>query len=51
MIAKSRKNAIKSLEKIDCYTQASPNTEVIARDVIYKYRQWMKLQKVEKEDE
>lgn len=43
--------AIKSLEKIDCYTQASPNTEVIARDVIYKYRQWVKLQKVEKEDE
>lgn len=43
--------AIKSLEKIDCYTQASPNTEVIARDVIYKYRQWVKLQKLEKEGE
>ena len=34
--------AIKSLEKIDCYTQASPNMEIIARDVIYKYRKWKK---------
>ena len=43
--------AIKSLKKLDCYTQASPNTEIIARDVIYKYRQWVKLQKLEKEGE
>lgn len=43
--------AIKSLKKLDCYAQASPNTEIIARDVIYKYRQWVKLQKLEKEGE
>ncbi len=32
-------------EKWDCYMQAEPNIEVIAREVIYQYKQWLKEQK------
>lgn len=35
----------KQEKKIDCYYQAKPNIEVIAREVIYQYRQWKKEKK------
>ena len=30
------------LEKIDCYYQSKPNMEIIAREVIYQYKQQLK---------
>lgn len=33
------------LEKWDCYMQAKPNVEVIAREVIYQYKQQIKEEK------
>lgn len=34
----------KTATKIDCYYQAHPNTAVIARDCVYKYKEWKKTQ-------
>lgn len=36
---------IDKYEKWDCYQQADPNIEIIAREVIYQYRQWIKENK------
>ena len=33
---------ISQYEKWDCYQQARPNIEIIAREVIYQYKQWAK---------
>lgn len=33
---------ISQYEKWDCYQQASPNIEIIAREVIYQYKHWIK---------
>lgn len=33
---------ISHYEKWDCYMQAEPNIEIIAREVIYQYKQWLK---------
>lgn len=32
-------------QKIDCYTQCKPNMEMIAREVIYQYKTWLKENK------
>ena len=33
---------IQKLEKWDCYQQCKPNIEIITREVIYQYRQYLK---------
>lgn len=32
----------KNLQKIDCYDQVKPNIEMIAREVLWQYQQYMK---------
>lgn len=32
-------------EKLDCYQQAKPNVEIIAREVIYQYKEFLKKAK------
>lgn len=34
-------------QKIDCYEQCKPNMEIIAREVIYQYKQFLKEKKNE----
>lgn len=41
----------KEYEKWDCYQQAIPNIEIIAREVIYQYKQWDKQRKLNKDKE
>ncbi|WP_270592280.1 hypothetical protein [Faecalibacillus intestinalis] len=42
---------LNSGEKWDCYQQAIPNIEIIAREVIYQYKQWDKQRKLNKDKE
>ena len=40
----------KEYEKWDCYQQAIPNIKIIAREVIYQYKQWDKQRKSNKKE-
>jgi hypothetical protein len=37
---------VNKLEKWDCYKQAEPNVEMIAREIIYQYKQQLKATKM-----
>lgn len=39
---------IEKYEKWDCYAQALPNIEIIARECIYQYKQWKKQKATKK---
>lgn len=41
---------IKALKKWDCYAQALPNIELIARDVVFQYRKWKKSEENNKKE-
>ena len=41
-VADAFETDIDKLEKWDCYMQAAPNMEIIAREVIYQYKQQLK---------
>lgn len=41
-VADAFETDVDKLEKWDCYMQAAPNMEMIAREVIYQYKQQLK---------
>ena len=47
---KSLEKDIKALKKWDCYAQALPNIELIAREVIFQYRKWKKSEENNKKE-
>lgn len=49
-LLKALKEDVKKLEKWDCYQQAIPNIEIIAREVIYQYKKWDKQRKSNKKE-